>query len=63
MSNIIIPSGYSVFDHTRKNKHNKAKGNSGGTLILYKQHLRSCLKVKNKESQNILSVIYIIYIQ
>ena len=38
-SNIIIPSGYKAFRHSRKDKHKKAKRYSGGIIVLYKQYL------------------------
>ena len=36
ISNFVIPVGYKAFHHYRRNKHKKAKRNSGGILILRK---------------------------
>ena len=54
IDNLIIPDGYQAFHHYRKNKHKKAKRNSGGIMVLYKKEIGNFLKLKNKENENIL---------
>ena len=46
--------GYSSIKRNRKNKHKKARRNSGGILIIYKNALENYIKVVNKKDQNIL---------
>ena len=54
ISNFDIPIGYKAFHHNRRNKHKRAKRNSGGILILYKKELHNYLKIQNRENENIL---------
>ena len=48
--------GYSGFKQNRKNKHKKAKRNSGGFLVLYRSTLKKYLTVIDKRDENILWV-------
>ena len=49
-----IPNGYKGKVHNRKQKHTKAKRNSGGILVLYKTELHDHIKVINNSDENIL---------
>ena len=48
------PPGYREKPHNRKNKHKKAKRNSGGISIMYKSNLDKFIKIKNDKNENIL---------
>ena len=48
--------GYSGIKRNRKNKHKRAKRNSGGILLLYKNALKKYITVIHKNDQNILWV-------
>ena len=50
------PFGYKAKYHNRKQKHAKAKRNSGGILILYKTELHDHIKVVNNKDENIIWV-------
>ena len=46
--------GFESIKKNRKNKHKKARRNSGGILILYKNELKKYIKFIDKNDQNIL---------
>ena len=48
------PNGYKGKYHNRKHKNTKAKRNSGGILVLYKNELHEYIKVINNKDENIL---------
>ena len=48
------PKGYKGKHHNRKEKHAKAKRNSGGILVLYKTEFQDHIKVINNKDENIL---------
>ena len=50
------PNGYKGIHHNRKHKNEKAKRNSGGILLLYKNELHDYINVINKKDENILWV-------
>ena len=48
------PPGYLQIPHNRKNKHKKAKRNSGGILVIYKSSLEKFIKIADKKDEDIL---------
>ena len=50
----LAPKGYKSKYHNRKHKNKKAKRNSGGILVLYKNELDGHIKVIDNSDENIL---------
>ena len=53
LETIEIPKGYMSLRQIRKNKHKRAKRNSGGILVIYKETLHKYITEHNKKNENI----------